>query len=74
MVTAWYGSTNARGSSGVDPGQSLVSIEIYPSSIDDSLDMLTKSCDCIEIEFLMPFYFRYTLYDRFCCMRWWNGV
>jgi hypothetical protein len=54
-VYAGYDSTNAKGSSGVDPGRSLVSIEIYPSSIGDSLDMLMKSCDCIEFSMCSTF-------------------
>jgi hypothetical protein len=42
-------STNAMGSSNVDPGRLLVSIETRPSPIGDALDMLTKSCDCLEL-------------------------
>jgi len=38
-------ATNAIGSSGVDPGRSLVSKEICPSPIGDSLDMLKNSCN-----------------------------
>ena len=42
-------STNAIGSSGVHPGQLLASIETCPSPIGDSLDMLIKSCDFLEL-------------------------
>jgi hypothetical protein len=42
-------STNAMGSSNVAPGRLLVRIETCPSSIGDSLDMLTKSSDCLEL-------------------------
>ena len=38
-------STNAIGSSGVDPGKSLVSIETCSSLIGDLLDTELKSCD-----------------------------
>ena len=41
-------STNAMGSSGIEPGQPPVSIEICPSPIGDSLDMLANSWDCLE--------------------------
>jgi hypothetical protein len=37
------------GSSGVDPGQSLVSIETCPSPIGDVLVMDLKSCNCLEL-------------------------
>ena len=42
-------STNAIGSSNVDPGRLLVSNETRPSPIGDPLDILTKSCDCLEL-------------------------
>ena len=42
-------STNAIGSSGVDPGRSLVSMETYPSTIEDSLDVFKKSCDGLDL-------------------------
>jgi hypothetical protein len=42
-------STNAIGSSDVDPGRSLVSIETCPSPIGDLLDIEVNSCDCLEL-------------------------
>jgi len=42
-------STNAIGSSGVDPRRLLASIEICPSPIGDSLDTLRKSRECSEL-------------------------
>ena len=42
-------STNAMGSSGVDPGQSLVDIETCPSPIGEVLDIDVNNCDCSEL-------------------------
>ena len=43
------GKTNAMGSSGVDPGRSLVSIETCASPIGDSLDIEVNSCDRLDL-------------------------